>query len=62
MRFSAQMKMWPWIGQGVASWVDRVKAEIMGIDVDGMEYFLLGRLVVLYMPSVSKENNSGDHC
>lgn len=45
--------------RGVASWV---KAEFMGTDVDGMEYFLLGSLgSSLQMPSVSKENNTGDH-
>lgn len=50
MRFSAQMKNVALDRTGgVASWVDRVKAEIMGIDVDGMEHFLLGRLVVLYI-------------
>ena len=39
-----------------------MKAEFMGTDVDGMEYFLLGSLgSSLQMPSVSKENNTGDH-
>lgn len=54
--------MWPWIGQGGC---------ILGRQSEGRDYghrcewdgiFSAGKIgSSLYMPSVSKENNSGDH-